>query len=299
MLNGKAYSSSGRPSKEITYAQWLALPDTKYTNGIVYYIKDIGGANQFPPLIYSDEEREIGVWRDGKPLYQRTFVYSASDVTNNNMMTDILASDVDEIMFDLSASYLRTLDQGSGDVLIKSISYYDPLNNQGVRILKTGTYIGFTQFRSTTSNNVFDGNSVLSIKYTKTTDQPGSGTWTTDGTYAKHYSTSEKVVGTWIDGKPIYEKVLTFTVSDFPIVSDWTSLDSSINGDKLIDINLIIGIDGSESRSLRLRNDSSDILPRFAIVSGNFCYYTNTNNFPYNDSRWTWRIIIQYTKTIN
>ena len=26
-----------------------------------------------PAEIYSDEEREIGVWRDGRPLYQKSF----------------------------------------------------------------------------------------------------------------------------------------------------------------------------------------------------------------------------------
>ena len=49
------------------------------------------------------------------------------------------------------------------------------------------------------------------IRYVKTTDTPGSGTWNTDGTYAKHYSTEEKVIGTWIDGKPLYQRTFTGT----------------------------------------------------------------------------------------
>jgi len=32
------------------------------------------GKNAFPPLIFSTDEREIGVWIDGKPLYEKTIV---------------------------------------------------------------------------------------------------------------------------------------------------------------------------------------------------------------------------------
>lgn len=36
-----------------------------------------------------------------------------------------------------------------------------------------------------------------------------------------NYSTDEQVVGTWIDGKPLYEKV--FTVRQMTISSSWTN----------------------------------------------------------------------------
>ena len=49
--------------------------------------------------------------------------------------------------------------------------------------------------------------------YTKTTDTPGSGMWNTQGGLAQHYSTTEHIIGTWIDGKPIYEKVITKTLT--------------------------------------------------------------------------------------
>ena len=47
-------------------------------------------------------------------------------------------------------------------------------------------------------------------KYTKTTDTPGSGTWTPSGAPAVHYSTEEQVVGTWVDGKTVYQDTIYF-----------------------------------------------------------------------------------------
>ena len=54
--------------KEVTEAEYNALPASKLSDGILYAIKDSVGAQEgFPPLIYSDEERQVGVWRDGRP----------------------------------------------------------------------------------------------------------------------------------------------------------------------------------------------------------------------------------------
>ena len=33
--------------------------------------------DKIQPVIYSTEEREIGVWTDGKPLYQKTWVFAS------------------------------------------------------------------------------------------------------------------------------------------------------------------------------------------------------------------------------
>ncbi|MBP3718189.1 MAG: hypothetical protein J6I58_01570, partial [Eubacterium sp.] len=60
---------------------------------------------------------------------------------------------------------------------------------------------------------------IVTFQYTKTTDQPGSGTWTPEGQLAHHYFTSEKIVGTWIDGSTtVYERTInggiTFSAND-------------------------------------------------------------------------------------
>ena len=46
----------------------------------------------------------------------------------------------------------------------------------------------------------------ITLRYTKTTDAPGSGKWTPQGVPAIHYSENEAVVGTWINGKTLYAR---------------------------------------------------------------------------------------------
>ena len=70
---------------EITRAEYDALPDTKYTDNILYCIKDSGASNAdfFAPIVYSLAEREVGVWTDGKPLYQKSVVIT--NIPSNNL----------------------------------------------------------------------------------------------------------------------------------------------------------------------------------------------------------------------
>jgi len=100
--------------------------------------------------LYSTDEKMIGQWIDGKPLYQKTVT------TGGNVP--------------------------SGATLIQ-------------RTTQTG----------------YD-----TILYTKTTDSPIAIGSDTD------YSTDEKIVGTWIDGKPLYQRL--YYSDDITITSSWQEL---------------------------------------------------------------------------
>ena len=59
--------------KEVTQAEYDALPATKLTDGIAYFIKDAGGGGGGSSSHnYSTTEQVIGTWIDGKPLYEIT-----------------------------------------------------------------------------------------------------------------------------------------------------------------------------------------------------------------------------------
>lgn len=189
--------------KELTRAEYDLLPDTKYSDGIMYCISDgFDNANGFPPLIYSTEEREVGVWIDGKPLYQKTVDFGSLP-NNTDKSVDSGLTTVDCIKVLSAIAYAgengftvfipNTELSSNGNINIAV------LNDRKIRIRTNYDYSSYS--------------AIVTLHYTKTTDIAGSGRWATDGGLAKHYSTSEQIIGTWIDGKPLYEKVVTKTCS--------------------------------------------------------------------------------------
>lgn len=145
---------------------------TQGTNGI------------FAPVIYSDNERLIGIWRDNKPLYQKTFVLptpvSVSYSSWDNMGVSVTNGE----------NIIICLGIATDGTCTPLMAYFnsDTLMCQSPR---NGAPSYSTQY--------------ITIQYTKTTDAPGSGNWNTDGVPTVHYSTAEQVIGTWIDGKPLYQ----------------------------------------------------------------------------------------------
>lgn len=138
------------------------------------------------PSLYSEEEREVGIWTDGKPLYQKTIsnlnvTISPNDWRNVLKISDYFDDSLD--YYDVVMMYTNT------DNSQRQAQYWSIANG----------YLRCYSYVVNTSVNL------LTIRYTKANDIPGSGTWTPEGQLAHHYSTSEKVVGTWIDGSSIYE----------------------------------------------------------------------------------------------
>lgn len=189
--------------KEVTLAEYQVLPSSKNSDGILYCIKDSAGADSFPPLIYSDEEREVGVWRDGKPLYQKSFYLSSSGTSE--VTIDVSSLSIDTFLFVPNASYKRASSNGNTVYLGFYVSSEDRYQCFFRRSANQIAVMGM--------GSSYLGSVVVTIQYTKTTDTAGSGTWTIQGGYAHHYSTDEKVIGTWVDGKPLYEKTCIFTLT--------------------------------------------------------------------------------------
>lgn len=180
--------------QEITKAEYDALPSSKLSDDILYCITD-GGATKpgeyFNPVIYSTTEREVGVWEDGKPLYQKTYVFNGSLSRNNYTVLD---NSFDKDMAICTDACFMI--DGS-DIVFSTV------NLNGVNLTvgynpALGVYIeNFTNFTISAAK--------VTIRYTKTADTPGSGKYTTLGVPSAHYSTDEQVIGTWIDGKPLYQ----------------------------------------------------------------------------------------------
>ena len=149
-----------------------------------------GGAGSLSESrIYSTNEQVIGLWTDGKPLYQKTF-FSTISATGNQLLADISGLNVDQ--YYLEAAYIQVSNASI------PMGYV-----QGVANFYAYVRTSDNTIRAVTSTTAYIGEKVVAVlNYTKTTDQGGqsiSGILHT-------YSTDEQIVGTWIDGKPLYEK---------------------------------------------------------------------------------------------
>ena len=208
----RSYNNIGDICITFKYTKTTDAPGTGPTKGNLIYL----------PALYSEEEREVGVWTDGKPLYQKTWVkqlpashdndnysFYIDDTSNLNIETQVSAS-----------GFLKTSD-GSTAALNGGIVDL-PGWNYGIHINTTTKILQlYSYHQNTTFGN---GVAIITLQYTKTTDQPGSGTFLTDGTPSHHYSTSEKVVGTWIDGSTIYERTIQLTANLVTNDTSWTQV---------------------------------------------------------------------------
>lgn len=201
MLNEIDYSGGNANVIRLTQAEYDALPPSKLTDNNVYMITDVNGdGSQFQPVIYSEDEREIGVWTDGKPLYERVFNRTLNPITMSGNSWYQFAQATEQI--ECISATLIEYENGAIGGCYPALANY----NNG--------YIQAMHFR----NTVQDTFGYLIIQYTKTTDTAGSGTWTPQGVPAVHYSTDEQVVGTWIDGSTVYEKTYSGSLTSGDIV---------------------------------------------------------------------------------
>lgn len=245
--------------------------------------KWVNGADTYPPLIYSDNEREVGVWRDGKPLYQKTFASSYTTTSGTSwQVTDIDLSSCNIDTF-IDAKALR--ESGNGLVIFDAITQFGLSTNNHLQIL----------FEVSTPNYTLK---YVTLLYTKTTDTAGSGTWTTQGTPTQHYSTTEQVVGTWINGKPLYEKTINYG-NNVNVGYDNTVHTEILHG--ISNIGIVVNL-FSICTGLNVFNDSlvtaSDgtVICKFRVDSTRIYASGGSNHYGATADRY-WYFIIRYTKT--
>jgi len=160
------------------------------------------------PVIYSMEEREIGVWTNGKPLYQRSI--ELTQVSFGSWRTYSVGSTIEIV--NAEGALFRT--NRTADFF----NYYED-STAGLYLIQRTDNLAYKIGSSYSSG--FE-KVIFTIQYTKTTDVAGSGTWTPSGVPSVNYSTDEQVVGTWIDGATLYEKTVRSTVT--PSESTWTTI---------------------------------------------------------------------------
>ena len=172
-----------KKGQTLTGSNTFSGADVGYT---VYGIQTGTTHSKFQPVIYSTEEREIGVWTDGRPLYAKTYILTSGspdvEISHNSWTSINEVSLTDEFFVDATAISDDGTAQGS------MLAW----NNNGTLNLQTArNSTGYVEY--------------VNVIYIRTSDVAGSGTWTPQGVPAVHYSTDEHIVGTY-NGKTLYEK---------------------------------------------------------------------------------------------
>ena len=187
-----------------------------YFHLVCYGIKQ-GTNGIYAPVIYSDNERVIGVWRDNKPLYQKTFLFHSTDSQGNYVFQDVSSLNIDSCV-EIKGTCDRNV-AGLGAIIYDMNSFE---SNQYQTYLGYSAFNGKIQYTIKLPVGETTTWQVITIRYTKTTDVAGSGNWNTDGVPTHHYSTSEQVIGTWTNGKPLYERTFDFNNQVIPD-NTWTN----------------------------------------------------------------------------
>lgn len=176
---------------------------------------------------YSTEEHVVGTWTDGKPLYQKTIKMENITLTP----TSEYNIDISNLNIDVIASSPSGYIKYSNSMPLKSMRSIPLglLGNYSISIDADRSNLMLKRKGGDINISVIE----ITIQYTKTTDSPitpqttlenaiNNTTFSSLETQNKDlvgainevnksntYSTEEQVVGTWIDGKPVYQKTYT------------------------------------------------------------------------------------------
>lgn len=251
-----------------TLAEWNALTTAQQKEYDTYQITDdyTEGKYIYLPTIYSEEEREVGVWKDGKPLYQKTIDFGAlPNNTSKFVASGLTGVSVKSIFGTAIAS----------DGFTVTVPHAELSGTGSIDV----SYLADNNVRISTDYDYSEYSSCITLQYTKTTDTAGSGTWTPTGEIAHHYSTDEQIIGTWIDGSTLYER----TITGFSL-----TLQSGVAKDTEVDISYVSKLISVDA----LENDDISVLPVAGYKINNTLQMLGFMNGNVIN-----KAVIQYTKT--
>jgi len=181
--------------------------------------------------IYSEDEREIGLWTDGKPLYQKTVHISSlpsSPYSQTTYYHNI--ADIDKIC---NWNGIATTPDGT-TVAKFNIPHFD--NTGFVQASSFTANVSKTVITIITGADRHTWTGDFTIHYTKTTDTPWSGKFVPQGygylSLADCYSLEEREVGCWTDGKPLYQKTIDLGSEGVQVPANGTAATTELSSGK-------------------------------------------------------------------
>lgn len=233
-------------------------------------------ANKFSRSdLYSTDEKMIGRWTDGKPLYQKTFIGNFTPSTAQRVYTQL--ADLSSLNIDKPTNCNGVVKEQSGYFKFLNVS------DKGDAAVYTIVITDDKKLSILTSGTNEQTDYIITLQYTKTTDSPVEIGIDTD------YSTDEKIIGTWIDGKPLYQKTIISTAQ-----VGWFDIPHNIaNVDKVLDAQ--IGFIHSNAYYKIGCAYSSDAMSASTVGRTNIGIYNSVSAYDGDEVIAT----IKYTKTTN
>lgn len=217
---------------------------------------------------FSTDEKVIGTWIDGKPLYQKIIITTNTTV-KNWANVDLSSLNIYE-MCNFCGYYTRiSNNQHYLYPFHGAESLWNSDNSGGIIRFDKENVGGEITYRI---NFEATDEQIFILRYTKTTDTA--------------VASGEKIVGQWIDGKPVYEKAISATMPN----GNGTLVSTEIPIEKLIDIAFIVG---SSDKNV-VRGDNTN---------NGFSMWINSNNECKVENLMAWLkgqsgiLFLRYTKT--
>ena len=226
---------------------------------------------------FSTDEKVIGTWIDGKPLYQKTVNCGA--LPNNT--TKEIAHDISNIDKVINIKGIAINASANTYLNIPTITINQSLVNYQIGMDVNNTYVRILTGIDRSSYSAY-----VTLQYTKTTDTA--------------VASGEKIVGQWIDGKPLFEKVIS-NISLDPIPSGSALSQTnvcSLNGIKIIR-DEVYGDNGIERFVLPYMDMTASKIIKSRELRAEVMQYVIMHNNSQFDRSGDYRFtaILQYTKS--
>lgn len=154
--------------------------------------------------IYSEDEQMIGLWKNNKPLYQKTIIITSASIVGNTTIN---------VTSQLSNLNIESLVATESFITCTSNGHVYKYNDESLARLSIEDDSTYSVSLGISSGTITNLTINFTIRYTKSTDDPIDAVVGKSTMYIASsdcYSTEEKEIGCWLDGKPLYKRTVIF-----------------------------------------------------------------------------------------